>query len=300
MGPLSRFLSLFILVLLLVTGAAVSVSSAEGDGKVRLRSACAAIKPKLDGVIDFPEWSDVLPYHVSLLSFRGTASMDCELFIKNDHTNLYIGLRIWDATRSLAKASGDSLNLYFDQGPEEGNRDGKLTSNSEDGKQWFASDTPGRPKLFVDWFFLERDWELDEKFGGTNDGLVCGDYHKDHWDIECQIPLNSGDRYDMRVQPGIVLGFAIHYREHDTGTWFIYPMDAGYKDPTNWADLFLAVPMTVTVTTTMVVASTALVTTTITTTAGAALAELTTPVILVGLALLLMTYLIWSRKAKQV
>jgi len=298
MRSLIRFLYLFLLVLLLVTGAGASASSAEGDGKVQLRSACAAIKPKLDGLIEFPEWSDVLPYHVSLLS--GDESIDCELLIKNDDTKLYIGLRIWDTTRSLAKGSGDSFSLYFEQGPEGGNRDGRLTPNSEDRKQWFASDTPGRPGLFIDWFFLERDWELDEKFGGTNDGFVCGDYHKDHWDIECEIPLSSGDKRDMKVQAGNLLGLAIHYREHDTGTWFIFPMEAGYKDSTNWADLFLIIPMTVTITTTMIVASTALVTTTMTTTAGVALTELTTPVIVVGLVLLLMAYLIWSRRAKQV
>ena len=49
---------------------------------------------------------------------------------------------------------------------------------------------------------LPAYFEPDIDFNGTIDGDSAWAYSADHWEIEWQIPLDSGDVLDINVFPG--------------------------------------------------------------------------------------------------
>lgn len=192
-----------------------------------LSSNVASVIPTIDGILE-TGWNNANYHEITLYGSDNTILNSVQVFIMNDRTSLYLGFSIPDDTQS----TGDILSLLFDQGVDGNNYDGELTINNEDGKSWSGSQS------LQDLFYNGTEWNSDLNYGGTLDGRAYGSWISDHWEIEIEVPLSSGDHLDLDITTGNKIGLLIQYREEASDTVYFFPQGADAKKTWSWCDLF--------------------------------------------------------------
>jgi len=191
-----------------------------------ISSNVARVIPTIDGILD-TGWNDANHHEITLYGSDNSILSSVQVYIMNDRESLYLGFWIPDDTQS----TGDILSLLFDQGVEGNDYDGELTVNNEDGKCWSGSQS------LQDFFYNGTEWSSDLNYGGTLDGKAYGSWISDHWEIEIEIPLSSGDHLDLDVTTGNTIGLLIQYREEESDTLYYFPQGADTKKTWSWCDL---------------------------------------------------------------
>ena len=193
-------------------------------------SNVAKVIPTIDGILG-NDWNEANHQEITLHGSDNSSLSSVQVYIMNDRVSLYIGFWIPDYTQS----TGDILSLFFDQGVEGNNYDRELTVNNEDGKSWNGA------QLIQDLFYNGSEWSSDLNYGGTLDGRAYGSWISNHWEIEFEIPLSSGDALDLDITPGNTIGFHIQYREEENDSLYFFPQGADAKNTWTWCDLLTPV-----------------------------------------------------------
>lgn len=152
------------------------------------------------------------------------------IITKHDYENIYI-LMEWDGTPEW----NDGMAIYFEQdngGPDQ-NIDNGLVDCYYQGSSSYGPSSLNN---------AHYDQNELSKFGpgyivsGKFDGKVEGKYNDGRWKLEWQIPLNSGDPYDISVDEyPTELGFSIVNWEG--GAKGIWPPDADPYLPETWGTM---------------------------------------------------------------
>jgi len=152
------------------------------------------------------------------------------IITKHDYENIYI-LMEWDGTPEWV----DKMAIYFEQdngGPDQ-NIDNGLVDCYYQGSSSYG------PSSSCDAHYDQNEWS---KFGPRYlvtenfDGKVEGKYNDGRWKLEWQIPLNSGDSYDISVDEyPTELGFSIVNWEG--GAKGIWPPAADPYLPETWGKM---------------------------------------------------------------
>jgi len=166
------------------------------------------------------EWDDANHYTITFYD-DDTPAGTAALWLKNDADNLYM---LW-------QGSYDDLltvtYLYFD--PE---NDGALGPGTEDLK--VALET----EAFDDWYWDGEDWYEDASIDGDQHATV----QLNTVLREIAIPLDSGDTYDMSVNPRNTIG--VMFQTWPPEPMPVWPEGADPYDASTWGDLVLANPAT--------------------------------------------------------
>lgn len=180
--------------------------------------------PTIDGVISIGEWTDAATRSFSLY-INSTKTLSAKLYVKNDGTNIYAAVEVYNEDYDDLDAGGlfDGLFLFFDD-----NHNGNLETgeNGEGATTWFLDPFYTYHDLY------HQSWLPDDPYGGTEDGAMAwthsnpttgaiGDYV-----FEMEIPLvgTDGDGFDLVITslPKTV-GFKIYFK--DKGIDSVYPDD---------------------------------------------------------------------------
>jgi len=193
----------------------------------------AYIIPTIEGVISIEEWKDATIHDFKLyMRSRIDGSLidtlSARLYAKNDKTNIYVAVRIFDEDYDVEDGFGrfdgfallfeDNHTGYLDRG------DNGVGCHTWSGTIWYANND----------LFYDTSWRADVEEGRTNDGALAwthtnpteeaiGDYM-----FEMMIPLNGtdGDDYDLAIRTlNITVGFKIVFFELEYGTVGVYPDD---------------------------------------------------------------------------
>jgi len=177
--------------------------------------AWSKVTPNIDGVMSDGEWSDAYSKSITLL----TSDLNVIFYIKNDDTNLYIGVKIKSDDYFYGS---DMLSIRFDN-----NNNGE----EDQGEDLMQCHSDG---FFVD-NYLEKSnpddivYRIDKYNNGNEDGFAAythsnpdgvGDYF-----FEFSHPLDSDDDdHDFSLKSGDYFGISISYHEgHDLQGGGIWP-----------------------------------------------------------------------------
>jgi hypothetical protein len=191
-----------------------------------LSSQVVGITPVIDGILE-TGWKEAYHHEIALHGSDNTTLISIQVYIMNNKDFLYFGFWIPDITPS----PGDVLSLLFDQGVAGNDYDGVLTVNNEDGKSW------SNAQSFQDFFYTGIEWSVDFTAGGTVDGRASGAWSDDHWEIEFEVPLSSGDPFDLDITTGNIVGLFIQYREEESSLLYSYPQGVDANKAWSWCDL---------------------------------------------------------------
>ena len=210
------------LLLLMVVVYAWMIVHAAGHWPVVL-SAWTTKPPTIDGVIDPVEWyyADTTEFTTDMGHLNGT------LYVMNDATNLYLGVRVQDTT-----PPHEFVDFWFDNdhdgiGPEleddtlrcSGGGLIDMHCSSED-PLYYALDVDGLPP-------------------GTNDGAGGAGNDGAYSHYELSHPLDSGDIHDFSLSFGDTVGFAIFCLDPGVGMGY-WPF--WYYQCWGFADIVIASP----------------------------------------------------------
>lgn len=155
------------------------------------------------------------------------------IITKHDYENIYI-LMEWDGTPEWV----DEMAIYFEQdngGPDQNINNGLVDC-------YYQGSSSYGPSSLNNAHYDQNEWS---KFGpgylasGKFDGKVEGKYNDGRWKLEWQIPLNSGDPFDISVtEYPTELGFSIINQEG--GAKGIWPPDADPYLPETWGTMTIA------------------------------------------------------------
>jgi hypothetical protein len=162
----------------------------------------------IDGTFSPGEWDAAgsIDFLANVPPHDGGGTTPATLFVMNDQTNLYLGIRI-----RRAPFSGGVV-FYFDN-----DHDGGVLA---EGDEAFGVDAGESytPTLFFDDFFTSAPpcsaglcgfYDID--FGGTNDGSGAASNDGTFEFIEISHPLNDADdAHDFNLAAGNVVGFAVN------------------------------------------------------------------------------------------
>ncbi len=222
-----------LLAILFVGSCSSQVPIALGHVAGETYQAWAPAPPTINGEILVSEWQTAATATFTIMiggnPYAGT------LFVMNDAANLYLGVRMTDATFSTDPAP-DAVAFYFDS-----NNDG--TYGPGEDSIVYINGAAGFIDRFIQAPFTMK---YDTDFGGTNDGSgVCG-AHGGQNHFELSHPLNSADdAHDFSLSPLDTVGFTMAYQDAalGQGNW---PALATI-DSTAWADIVVvAAPPTMT------------------------------------------------------
>jgi hypothetical protein len=167
------------------------------------RSAPCKVAPRIDGALSAGEWdaAPAIPITLRMHSGKGQARPDrkCELRFMNSAGNLYVALRLPDASResSTAPLLADAVVLAFCRGAE--------VAAGDDRRAML-------PGAFVDKHFVGPGKDADDARRDGQGAMVWkaaaagGEYF-----MEWQVPLKSGDPEDISGVPGDRLRFNLVY-----------------------------------------------------------------------------------------
>lgn len=181
-------------------------------------SSCASITPSIDGVVSPQivtgkpgEWDDAAMIDFTL-EYRGE-SHDATLYVKNDHTNLYLAIII----RNEDYNDFDAVRFQFDS-----DHDG--VRELGDNILYIRGDSH-----FVDSYIYNPSagWARDDTLdGGTNDYIAAVGFKDGTYTFEIAYPLNTvDDTHDFSLSIGDTVGvnmifFGYHSAtDVDSDTW---------------------------------------------------------------------------------
>ena len=179
-------------------------------------SAWTHSPPSVDGVLDGYEWSPATSVNFTITYLTGEPPKNGTLFVMNDATNLYLGVKIMDSHL----ASGDVLDFHFD--------------NDNDGIREDGDDVLGFDANFFDPNLLTRGFydsfwrtdyglhghNLDYADGGSSDGVAAGAGDGYYNSFEFLHPLQSGDEtHDFSLGPEDSVGVLVGYDDDGQIGW---------------------------------------------------------------------------------
>jgi hypothetical protein len=226
-----RFILLAALMAILLVSSVNRIPIVFGHVAGKTYQAWAPTPPTINGEIVDSEWQTAASAAFSVTiagnPYSGT------FYVMNDATNLYVAVKISDATFD----ADDAAAVYFDNG-----NDGTF-GPGDDGILQYAG-----PAGFVD-RFLEAfpTMKPDTDVGGTTDGSGAAAAHGGFNHFELSHPLDSADNaHDFSLSPRATVGFTIAYREDGAGVDY-WPA-ATTEDTTSWGDIVVAsAPPTMTI-----------------------------------------------------
>jgi hypothetical protein len=218
-----RLVSAILLMAILFIGLVIRVPCVSSHAIGKTYQAWAPTPPTINGEISASEWEKA-----ASASFTMTISgnpYDGTFYVMNDATNLYIAVKMSDATFD----ADDAVAVYFDNG-----NDGTFGPGDDGILQYGGA--PG----FVD-RFLEAmpTMKADTDAGGTTDGSGAAAAHGGFNHFEFSHPLDSADNaHDFSLNSRDTVGFTIAYRQDGAG--LDYWPAAATADTTSWADIVVA------------------------------------------------------------
>jgi hypothetical protein len=221
-----KFILLAVLLAILFVGSCSShVPNAFGHVAGETYQAWAPAPPTINGEILASEWQTAATTTFTITiggnPYAGT------LFVMNDATNLYLGVKMTDATFST-DPTPDAVAFYFDS-----NNDG--TYGPGEDSIVYINGAAGFIDRFIQAPFTMK---YDTDFGGTNDGSGACGAHGGQNHFELSHPLNSADdAHDFSLSPLDTVGFTMAYADAalGQGNW---PALATI-DSTAWADIVI-------------------------------------------------------------
>jgi len=206
-------------------------TDASGWGRIKIASAAPSVSlsawtsapPTINGVIDATEWAGAATTSFSLLDFSGgTTSYTGNLYVMNDANNLYLAIKVADASLSAS----DTIGFAFDNNNDH-------SSIAEGDELLYQSGEP----LFYDYFWSTASGlKPDTDAGGTTDGSGAVQNSGGFNYFELSHPLNSADDlHDFSLSAGSTVGFGLRYRD-DTTMMKRWPTEA----QPGWAEIVVA------------------------------------------------------------
>lgn len=199
----------------------------------------------IDGKKSINEWDDST-YKIIQFNYISN-TLQCNLYMKNDNNNLYIGLEVlnddyYNSTNQFGQYCDDRLFISFDE-----NNDGIFSDNSEDRLSFFARDGETHSSSGGgDWYWENSilQWEYSKEQNNINDnkyGMVTHtnpiDGNYGNYFFEMKIPFDCNDPYDLQTKLTESVGFCIMYGNPTDGYAF-YPNTITSEDnPTNFGVL---------------------------------------------------------------
>jgi|GEM_PF-1402254 len=204
---MSRIASMVLCVL--VCGLAVRSARGQAPTASYTAGPCK-VAPRVDGVDSPGEWGGAVrtEFDLALGTAKGEArpARHAEVRFMNSSASLYVAFRVPDAGRDMQMSPvvADFAILAFCRGEElaEGD-DRRVVLPGMDADKHFLS--PGKDADDV-----QRDGKATMRWRATGTG---GEYF-----VEWQVPLRSGDRYDIAAAPGDVLRFNLAYADRFSQT----------------------------------------------------------------------------------
>ena len=165
-----------------------------------LSSAPCQSPPTIDGVISEDEWRDAPVQAIEIGMIRiepfATEKRPCELRVMNSANALYVSLKVPDQTvdNSLAPLTLDAAILAFCQGDQVKARDDRKVIAQGIYRDKFVSE-PGK----------------GDGDDARQDGRGAMGREKGICTFEWALPLDSGDKDDLRTRPGDSFRFNVVY-----------------------------------------------------------------------------------------
>ena len=157
----------------------------------------------VDGILSPGEWDSAgrLDFPVPRPPHDGGGTFTATLYVMNDATNLYLGMR------APLVAAPEWLMFIFDNDNNGVFADGhdiiQLTPGASLRDEFYSTQPPCPPGFFCP--------TLDTTAGGTSDGTGVAVISSDYVFYEIAHPLNSGDRLDFALKAGDRVGFRVNY-----------------------------------------------------------------------------------------
>jgi hypothetical protein len=229
----------------------LTATAGAADLPKQLDSSPCIKPPVINGVHGPDEWKNVpvLTFDMPLVSIKpvGLASTPAELVVMNSANNLYVSLRVRDATNdvSLSPLSVDGALLAFCRG--------KSLARGDDRKAIAAG-------VYVDKHVTDPGKDADDTL---QEGRGAMAYANDWYTFEWAVPLDSGDEEDLRAKLDDLIRFNIAYLDafpsektrmgglfagnfNDAATWGTLRLAKDVRDDGNevfkgleWADKLL-------------------------------------------------------------
>jgi hypothetical protein len=186
----------------LVGGAALlALSSAVFAAELpkNIVSAPCRTPPTIDGVIGEEEWKDAqaIEFEMAFVQLKPPANSkrDCQWRAMNSANGLYFALRVPDeaVNKSLAPLNFDFALIAFCRGKDLAAGDDRKSVG---------------PGIYVDKHVTTPGQDADDK---QQDGKGAMVHEKGVYSIEWAVPLDSGDREDIKAKPGDSLRFSVAY-----------------------------------------------------------------------------------------
>ena len=220
------FLVVSLMLILIIGSSSHLTPHALGHVAGKTFQGWAPTPPSINGDIAASEWETAASSTFTLTiggnPYAGT------LYVMNDATNLYLAVKIADATFS-ADPTPDAVAFYFDS-----NHNG-IYQPGEDSIVLFSGATG-----FVDRFLQAMPtMKVDVDFGGSTDGSGACAAHGGNNHFELSHPLNSADdTHDFSLSPLNTVGFTWGYADAAVGQDY-WPA-AATENTTTWADIVIA------------------------------------------------------------
>ena len=190
--------------------------------------------PTIDGTITAGEWANatVRDFTLDMRSGSGPSvkNVSARLLIKNDYTNIYAAIQIFNIDFNQLNSTGlwDSIALFFDD-----NHTHTLQSGDQ-GEEITTEPTESPCYTDHDLYYDGSSWKRDVSAGKTENGMLAWNHtaypnqgQNGTYTVEMEIPLagSDGDAYDLAITlpPKKTIGYKIWFREGDEGTDGVYP-----------------------------------------------------------------------------
>ena len=201
--------------------------------------------PTVDGILDRSEWSEPLfMTDLTMVSqnretLGNKVSGNMEGYFVNDDNYLHAALVISFSDSSEMSIRNDKvqfdLAIYFDD-----DNDGVIRIG-EDAKRLDRRTGQG----YMDCHLSDNGWQ---DYLEQQDGIAADHYDSNSYTCEFEIPLNSGDPFDLAVQPGDTIGvkWVIYpFQELELDRYYgggelSWPTTADVEDATHYGKLVLA------------------------------------------------------------
>ena len=208
--------------------------AASGQMQTEVTSAPCEVAPRIDGVIRPGEWPDTghLTWSMPLTRLTGpVAPRQVELWVQNSRKRLYVAFRVPDPERHLTKTVADFAVLTFCRGAE--------LAAGDDRK----AVTPGG---YADKHFLSPGKQADDRRKNGLGAMLWHPAQGGYYDLEWQLPLDSGDPEDLQTTPGQRVRFNLVYvdgfRAGGEGMEFGGVCSNSIDNAKDWGEITLAEP----------------------------------------------------------
>lgn len=220
------------------------------DIGIDINSYWASTPPTINGILSPGEWTGakIVNFQFYMRS-RGTGALDktlnAKLYVKNDYTNLYIAVQIFNDTYWATNGGNrwKGLAVYFN------NNDNGSLGQGENGEEittWTGSPFYSHNDMYYD--KAGGLWDSDVNALKTNDGAIAFTHTNTtqgalgNWTFEMSIPLVGSDiGYDFNIQKNQLpktIGYKLWFGDYVTGCDGAYPDDPSINQ--NFLEIFNA------------------------------------------------------------